>query len=208
MPRLGVTEQTAVARRNVEETARTFLREDRLPPPSGCRALVALMGLPGAGKSHFARGLAARLGATIVSSDSLRRRLFIAPSFVRGETRMVFALAHAMARLLLSGGHTVIFDATNLQERDRRPLHALARAAGVPLVLVHVSAPEPVVRERLAARARREAPSDASDADARVFEMMRGRYEAPSTVPLAVDSTADLEAAVARVAEEVRRPCV
>lgn len=207
MPRLGVTQQTAVIRHNVEAIARAFLAEEGPPVPSGCRALVALMGLPASGKSHFARLLAARLGAVIVASDLLRRRLFVAPSYARGETRTVFALAQAMARLLLLDGHTVIFDATNLRERDRRPLYALARAAGAGLVLVHVAAPEPVVRERLAIRSRRESPGDASDADARVFEMMRERYVPPARAFLTVASTSGLEAEVARVAAEVRRSC-
>lgn len=207
MPRLGVTEQTAVVRRNVEEIARSFLAEDRLPEPSGCRALVVLMGLPGSGKSHFGRLLAARLGARVIASDALRRRLFVAPSYARAESQTVFALAHVMARALLADNHTVIFDATNLKERDRRPLYAVARDTGAALVLVRVTAPEQVILARLAGRFARESSADASEADRRVYELMRESYEAPSRPYLTVDAGADLGAEVARATEAVRGAC-
>ncbi len=207
MPRLGVTEQTAVVRRNVQEIARSLLDDDGLPPPSRCRVVVVLMGLPGSGKSHFGRLLAARRGAVVVASDALRRRLFVAPSYARSETRTVFAIAHAMTRMLLAEGRTVIFDATNLRERDRGPLYALAREAEAGLVLVRVTAPEPVIHERLAGRLARVAPEDASDADLRVYEVMRERFEEPSRPYLATDSSADLSAELARVAEAVRAAC-
>lgn len=206
MPRLGVSEQTRLYARHVEEVARSLLEDGALPGPSGCRALVVLIGLPGSGKSHFARLLAARLGAVVVASDQLRRRLFVAPSYVREETRALFAVAHAMARRLLAEGHTVLFDATNLRELDRRPLYRLAEEAGASLVLVRVVAPEPEIYARLARR-RSGGPDDASDADTRVYETMRERYEEPSRPSLAVDTSADLAAAADRVAAVVSSSC-
>ena len=207
MPHLGVTEQTTFVRRNVEEIARAMLEEDTSPAPSGCRVLVVLIGLPGSGKSHLARLLAQRLGAVVVATDQLRRRLFIAPSYVRLETRTVFALAHVLARRLLAERHTVIFDATNLRESDRRPLYALARGTEAGLVLVRAVAAEPTIRERLAGRQSRVSAADASDADVRVYEMMRERFEEPSRPVLVVETGGDLEREIARVSEVVRSAC-
>jgi predicted kinase len=209
MPRLGVTEQTAFLLRNVEDIARSLLAEDstRRPRPSGCRVIVVLMGLPGVGKSHFGRILAQELDAVVVASDALRRRLFVAPSYGLAETRAVFALAHAVARALLSEGHTVIFDATNLIERDRLPLYALARDAQAGVVLVRVTAAEAVIHARLAGRLAQAPGDDASEADARVYELMRERFEAPARPYLTVDTGADLAPAARRIAEAARAAC-
>ncbi len=207
MPRLGVTEQTAFVRANVDAIAGAMLAEEPPPAAVGCRALVLLIGLPGSGKSHVARSLAAHLGAVVVASDALRRRLFVAPSYVRAESQTVFALAHAMARLLLAERHIVIFDATNLRERDRRPLYALASATAAGLVLVRVTAPEAVIRARLEGRLARISALDQSEADLRVYELMRERYEEPSRPALTIDRVGDLEREIERVAEAVRASC-
>lgn len=208
MPRPGVNEQTAFLSRNVDDVARSLLAEDSTRPrPSGCRVFVVLMGLPGAGKSHLGRVLAQDLGGVVVASDALRRRLLVAPSYSLGETRAVFALGHAVARALLNEGHTVIFDATNLTERDRLPLYALARDAQAGVVLVHVTAPEAVIHARLAGRLAQAARDDASEADLRIYEMMRERYEEPVRPHLTVDTGADLAPAARRVAEAARAAC-
>lgn len=199
--RRGVTEQTRHYAARDAAVAASLLAEQPLPAPAGRPALVALMGLPGAGKSHLGRLLARRLGAVVVASDQLRRRLFVAPAYTPAETRMVFAVAHEMARQLLAAGHVVIFDATNLRERDRRPLYVLAAASGARLLLARVVAPEPEVYARLERRRARGMPEDASDADERVYEAMRERYEEPSRPYVIVDTTADLGAAVGRVGE-------
>lgn len=204
MPKLGVTQQTAVVRRNVEAIARELVGGITGPGPSAPPVLVVLMGAPGSGKSHLARPLAAGLGAVVVATDELRRHLFVAPSYARAESRTVFALAHAVCRLLLAAGRAVVFDATNLREADRRPVRALATNAGVPVILVRVTAPDAVVRERLAGRLARVSPHDLSDADIRVYEAMRERFEEPAVPYLTVDSSGDLALAVERVREAVR----
>lgn len=197
--RRGVAEQTRLYAGRPHEIARSILAQSTLPPPTR-RVLVALMGLPGSGKSHFGRLVAERLGAFVVASDELRRRLFVAPSYMPGETRMVFAVAHAMVREVLTADRAVVFDATNLRERDRRPLYALADETAARLVLVRVTAPEPEIYRRLAERRAGGDPRDASEADERVYRLMRERYEEPSRPYVVVDSATDLAAALAAVA--------
>ena len=203
MPRAGVREQTAVLRANVDGLADLIAKEAAGHAERAC--LVVLVGLPASGKSHLARLLAERVRGVVVASDALRRRLFIAPSYEETESRAVFALVHEVARRLLARGCVVIVDATNLRERDRAPLYALARDASAPLVIVLVVASDGAIRERLAIRAARQSSADASDADLAVYEMMRGRYEEPSRAYLTVDTSGDLAAAIDRVEEAIRR---
>ena len=204
MPRLGVTQQTSVLRANVAGIADSLIAEEGVPASTGPARLVLLMGLPASGKSHFARLLAERVGGVVVATDALRRRLFVAPSYVRSESSLVFAVARALVRRLLLRGHVVIVDATNLRERDRAPLYAEARAAAAPLVIVRIVAPELAIKDRLALRAARTSTADASDADWAIYQMMLRRYQEPSRPYLTIDTSGNLQAELVRIEEAIR----
>jgi predicted kinase len=138
------------------------------------------MGFPGVGKTHCARLLAARVGAAHVATDHLRSRLFIAASYADEENRAVFGIAEALVDELLSDGHVVVLDATNLVARNRAPMESVAARRGVPLLHVLVVADDEDARARLTARASGRADDDHSDADVRVYERMRVTgFEAP-----------------------------
>ena len=66
--------------------------------PAGRAALVMLMGLPGVGKSHCARLLAAQLGAAHVATDQLRSRLFVAASYAESENAAVISPLASLGR--------------------------------------------------------------------------------------------------------------
>ena len=169
------------------------------PAPDG-GALVALCGLPGTGKSHFAAALARRASCLMLGSDRLRKILIPRPSYTREEHLRVFNAAHALLELLLARGYRIVFDATNLTERAREPLHALTGRTGVPLLLVQFDAPYRVVRRRLARRARGQAHDTYSDADWRIYCRLYPGQE-PITGPhLKVDSSRRIEPMVERVA--------
>jgi predicted kinase len=149
--------------------------------PAGRAALVMLMGFPGVGKTHCARLLAARLGAANVATDLLRSRLFIAASYADDENRAVFGIAEALVDELLSEGHVVILDATNLVARYRAPMESVASRRGVTTHHVLIVSDDDEARARLAARATARADGDHSDADVAVYERMRERgFEPPA----------------------------
>ena len=57
--------------------------------------LVVLSGLPGTGKSHFARQLAQRLPLVVVGSDRTRKALIPAPEYTKEEHLRVFSACRA-----------------------------------------------------------------------------------------------------------------
>ena len=172
--------------------------------PFGEPAVALLMGFPGAGKSHCARLLAARLEAAHVASDQLRAELFVAPSYAPQENAAVFRIVDAVVGRLLEEGHRVIVDATNLRRAQRRSVAALARARGIPVAPVLVTANEADVLARLAARMRERAADDRSDADERIYAAMRARgFEEPDEPYLVLRNGADLEREIERVAREL-----
>jgi len=162
-----------------------------------------LMGFPGVGKTHCARLLAARLGAANVATDQLRSRLFIAASYADDENRAVFGIAEALVDELLSEGHIVILDATNLVARYRAPMEGVAARRGVTPLHVLVVADDAEARARLAARAIARADGDHSDADVGVYDRMRERgFEAPEHF-VELRNGPDVSADVERIARSL-----
>src|SRR5579859_1014995 len=175
---------------------------------AGAPGLVVLMGYPGVGKSHCARLLAARLGAAHVSSDELRTRLFIAPSYSELENATLFKCVDALVDGLLAERHRVIVDATNLLARYRAASVGAAERRGAPVVFVWVGSDEAATRARLARRREARAADDHSDADERVYERMRERpFEPPAAGYLELVNGAALDTEIERIAQEVERAC-
>jgi len=179
-----------------------------LPPPGSTPALVVVSGLPGSGKSYFGRCLASHHPIARLESDALRKALFGQPTHSPEESRRLFAACHYVLDRLLGAGIPALLDATNLREVHRHQLYAIANGHGAQLVLVHVRAPAAVVEQRLAARASRADPEDLSDAGPEVYQRMRSLAQAIRRPHIVVDTSADIEpalAAVLRQLEEGRR---
>ncbi len=176
-----------------------------LPEPVVRPALVVLSGLPGTGKTHFARQLLRAVPLAWVQSDAVRRLLYRRPTYTFRESEWVFRVCHRLLEDLLSRGVGVIFDATNLTERNRESLYRIADRTGARLIVVQLVAPSELIRQRLEARAAHPEPSELSEATWEVYERMLSRWEPISRPHFVVDTSKDVEQAVARIAREVAR---
>ena len=185
------------------ETLRERLRgefEKVSPVDSGKGFLVGLCGLPGTGKSHFAAALSQRVPCLVLGSDRLRKILVSRPVYSREEHQRVFDAAHTLLEELLAQGYRVIFDATNLTERAREPLHEIAARTRSRLILVHFDAPPHVVRRRLARRSQGRASDSYSDADWRIYCRLFPGQEPVEGPHFSVDSSRSIEGALDEVA--------
>jgi hypothetical protein len=164
--------------------------------------LVVLCGLPGTGKSWLARRVARGLGASVLRTDVVRKRMAgmppashpIGPEQIEalyGGDRVdsVYAETRQMATTRLAAGGSVVVDATFSRARWRRPLLDAGVRLGAAVVLLYVRCDEDEVRRRL--HARRDDPAEPSDADVAVYERSRPSFEAPDEVEdsLRVDVT-------------------
>ncbi len=80
-----------------------------------------LTGLPGSGKSTYARKIKEIYGSEktiIIESDSYRERLYGSPE-IQGDNNKLFEVIHNDILSSLSSGLNVIFDATNITRKHR-----------------------------------------------------------------------------------------
>jgi predicted kinase len=141
--------------------------------PPGPPRLIVVCGLPGAGKSTFARDVADRVGAIRLSADEWLDFLDIGRS---EETReRVEALQWKLAQDLLGRGLNVIIEWGTWTRSERDVLRAGARALGADVELHFLDAPIDVLLERLHRR-NREAPPITRDELLRWAQL----FEAPT----------------------------
>ena len=194
--------------RSLEQAiARILELTGRPNPPSQQAWLVLTVGLPGSGKSTFCRKLARATGALILESDALRAALFQPATHDKDESRQLFEALYGAARVLLREGASVIVDATNLREPDRRPAYDAAEATSAGLLILHFRVPHRVIAERLALRDRRSDPEDRSAAGMAVYTKMAETEQPVSREHWQID-TSDAESTETALqrAIEILRP--
>lgn len=141
--------------------------------------LIVIGGLPASGKSHFARSLAARIGAAHVTSDATRLALADGkPTYSGAESALTHGTVKTLVEQLLSEGCNVISDATNMRRRDRAS--ALSPRGAVRRLLVWCEVDDTTAFERFARRAARLDPHDSSEATPEIRFRMAQNAELPT----------------------------
>lgn len=160
-----------------------------IAPPT----VVLTCGLPGSGKSVAARAIADALGAAVIRSDVVRKRLAgMAPTDRSGQAagstlygeEMNARTLEAMRFLVeeaCDARRSVVVDATNATRAWRDAFRSIAETRGVTAHLLWLDPPHAVIRERLVARA--TDPAEPSDAGVEVFERAIARFERPDEWP-------------------------
>jgi aminoglycoside phosphotransferase family enzyme/predicted kinase len=158
-----------------------------LPP-----TMVLMCGLPACGKSWLAKRLAKSMRAVVLRTDLRRKQLigiegkrhvhepYESGLYSSQTKRGVYRSIRTDALKYLNAGHSVIVDATFSRRDFRSAFIESAVQSGLPYFVVHVTAPEEVIRERLAQRI--TAVDDPSDADLQVYLSEHKSFESPSEV--------------------------
>lgn len=121
--------------------------------------LLLMHGLPGAGKSAFARQFSDMLSSAHVNSDRLRYELYDDPKFTTSENNTVLRLGAYMTETLLKVGASVVFDMHLPTQRLRDNLKRLAEDYGAVLIIVWVQTDVETASWRASHRDRRR-PDD------------------------------------------------
>lgn len=153
--------------------------------------LIAMAGLPAAGKSSIADSLGGALGAAVVSVDPIEAALSRAGIARDQPTGLAaYLVAEAMADAMLGLGQTVIVDAANAVEPARAQWRALAARHRVRLAFIEVVCSDPELhRRRLEGRERGIAGFAEPTWDD--VQLRRAEYEPWTDRRLTLDSVAD-----------------
>lgn len=98
--------------------------------------LVLLYGMPGAGKTFFARQLCEHMQAAHLEADRIRSELFQSPSYNKEENHIVASIMTYMSEEFLRNGVSVVFDLNSNRSANRRVLRNLATKCKAETVLV------------------------------------------------------------------------
>lgn len=157
------------------------------------RTLLITIGVTGSGKSYLANALAARLGAVILSSDVVRKRLLgidpterhiepIDAGIYRPEiTERTYQALLDEARHWLERDKPVILDASYLRRAQREPAFRLAEATGARFLALECEADESLIWERLSERQGGERV--VSDGRWEVYQAQQERREPVEELP-------------------------
>lgn len=149
--------------------------------------LLVIGGLPGTGKTTVARGLAERLGATLLRSDEVRKELvglaatdaataaYREGIYTPEISERVYAELLHRARELLARGESVVLDASWSRAEPRAAARDLARHLDVDLHELRCAVAPDVAAHRL--RFRATLGGDASDATPGIATAMEATAE-------------------------------
>ncbi|HSM83286.1 MAG TPA: AAA family ATPase [Nodosilinea sp.] len=197
----AVDEET---KRRAAETAAGYYRLawSVCQPRAGEVYLMA--GLSGSGKSTTARLLAQHTQALHLRSDAVRKHLAGVPLDQRGDESLYRPemTAKTYDRLLELGvtlatlGYGVVLDAKYDRESLRRAAVERIRAAGLPLTILHCTAPAAVLEQRV-----RDRTQDIADATVTVLQQqhMEPFTEAEQAWVKTIDTTGDVPQQIAAI---------
>jgi predicted kinase len=146
--------------------------------PASARAVVIVVGLPGAGKSTLAAHLASTFGLRRVCRDALRAAMFPRCRWSPAEKRAALRGVLLAVEVNLALGESTVVDGMTLsRERERSKFADLAAQAGATLVTLWLDAPPALARARIAADAGNH---PAGDRDGALVDAVQERFEAPA----------------------------
>lgn len=114
--------------------------------------LILLVGLPGAGKSFFARQFSETFRAPLVSVDSLRFELFDEPKFTPQEQDLIKRLMERQLSELVKTRVSILVDGICSTKQERMQLARLATQANYDVFVVWVQTDEPTAKKRATTR--------------------------------------------------------
>jgi len=103
--------------------------------------LIAMVGVPGSGKSTWAKNYCKKHPSVIrVATDEIRSDIF-GHQYHEPAEIFVWAVAESMGRLLLSNGHSILVDATNITKTLQLKWIRMASNHGAEVSFVIIDTP-------------------------------------------------------------------
>jgi len=140
--------------------------------------LYFFIGYPGAGKTSVARFVAGAAGAVHLWADVERHKLFRHPTHSEAESLELYDRLNRRASELLAAGKSVVYDTNFNFYRDRQKMRDIAVRSGGEPVLIWISVPKRVAKQRAVHAAETRNGYEFSMSDAQ-FEAITSKLEPP-----------------------------
>ncbi|HEX8390631.1 MAG TPA: ATP-binding protein, partial [Candidatus Saccharimonadales bacterium] len=143
--------------------------------------IVMVIGLPGAGKSFFARRFADMFGAPLVSADWIRHTVAPESRYDTAEDELVHALAQQEIAQLIKTGKTIIVDGGVDTRANRQAIEQMAAKPGYGRLVVWVQTDEPTSMTRSRRRSsKREGDELNAPMDQDAFSRAKEQFSVPA----------------------------
>lgn len=147
-----------------------------LSPP----LLLLVMGLPGSGKTFFARQFAEQYKLPYISEDRIRYELFESPQFSDSETEIIGRIRDWSMEQLYLSNKTMVVDGLLLKAKQRKELIKTAEKNSFRVITVWVQTDLNTSEDRSSKRDRRNVDSKYSfSIDQSVFDDAKKQLERP-----------------------------
>lgn len=173
--------------------------------PAPDRLIVAVMGLPGAGKSRVADALEKQLGLRRVCRDAIRQAMFPDCNYSYIEKRAAFrAVLLALEINCLLGEASVIDGMTFSRAGDFQSVSHLAKRMNFRAIALWIDCPPAIARDRIAADAA-AARHIARDRVPALVDAVLARGDQPPGDAICIDATQPITAMCRAAVEAVNR---
>ncbi|MFD2202492.1 AAA family ATPase [Shivajiella indica] len=133
--------------------------------------ILMVMGLPGSGKSYFAKKLAHAIHAKYTGSDELRKKMGLMGHYDLKSKQQVYQAMINKAEKEILNQRNVVLDATFFLKNTRKLVEELGEKYRVDVVPILVEAEEKIIGERLSK------PRKDSEADFQVYRQIKEAFE-------------------------------
>ena len=150
--------------------------------------LVIICGLPGVGKTTFAKKLSPLINAIVLSTDKIRKELITSPTYEKEERKLIYDVMILLAKYLHDSGANCILDATFNKENSRTEVKKKLGIQDKKFFVIECLCPENIVIPRI-----KDRRNDYSDADIEVYQKMKKIYEPVKGKHITIDTSLDPE---------------
>ncbi|MFH1784975.1 MAG: ATP-binding protein [Candidatus Micrarchaeota archaeon] len=160
--------------------------------------LIIICGLPGSGKSSFAKRLVNGFSSKLIylSSDRIRKKIIKKPTYSEQEKKLIYDRMAEHAKKSLDMDGNVIVDATFYLESERKRFLKLAKQASAKAYIIVCTLSEEETRKRLKRR-----KNSLSDADFNVYLKLRKEFQPIKEKHIHIDSSLPVKNNITRVLE-------
>jgi len=147
--------------------------------------MVIVMGLPGSGKSYFARRLSKRLNFKYIGSDETRKDMEAMGKYNKEDKQQVYDRMEFLAEKCFQENINMVLDATFIKENLRQQFVALALTKNSAYCIIWIEAAEELIRKRISVK------RNDSEADFQVYMKLSEEFEVPKPPYLKLQSKQD-----------------